>query len=86
MNIAEKIDLMKKVKGIFAAEGFEIRPKGLAVIVQMNGKSIATIWPNNSEKLNAYIETGPWEGAHGELDVKKALLMTKEASKELGKN
>lgn len=78
-----KIDLMKKVKAIFRAEGFSINPQGLATTIYDKGKLIASVWPDNTGNLNVSIENGLYEGTHGGLDIKRALLLVKDAVKEM---
>lgn len=83
MISALKLDLAKKIKGIFKAEGFEVKPQGLATVVVVNGRGLAAVWPDNTGNLNVSIENGLWEGTYGGLDFKKALVLVKDAVKEM---
>ena len=66
---AGKLDLIEKARGIFTAEGYEIRRVGLAIDIMRNGRQFAHIWPDSPNTLAVGITSGLWSGVQDRKSV-----------------
>lgn len=79
---AGKLDLIEKTRGIFTAEGYEVRRVGLAIDIMRNGRQFAHIWPDSPNTLAVGVTSGLWSGVHRDRTIKHALLLIKDAMQE----
>ena len=77
-----KLDLIEKARGIFTAEGYEIRCVGLAIDIMRNGRQFAHIWSDSPNTLAVGVTSGVWSGVHRDRTIKHALLLIKDAMEE----
>lgn len=80
---AGKLDLIEKARGIFTAEGYEIRCVGLAIDIMRNGRQFAHILPDSPHTLAVGVTSGVWSGVHRDRTIKHALLLIKDAMEEV---